>query len=355
MILSGMVNNVTMMRPHAALAPTLHHGSVWAFLIARVMRAHAALAPTFHHGSVWPFLILSTSDVIEVRMCRDQDATDEDTPIQLLSSAATNISKEEHEMKKTVSPQEIHQQTQINQSSTDTHGFQKQTQEGAFKTTTKGIIFTLLIMLALSVIISLAVIVLSILSYVHVERNVSQLSTQLDVVYRFALSVQPEAIRMHCGAGLWYPVAHLNMTDPSQQCPSAWREVTMDGIRVCARPNSTEGSCPGVLYHASYQYSKVCGRVIGYQFGSPDAFARGVINSFTIDEAYIEGVSITHGYNPRKHIWSYAAGSSEINRQDHCSWINCPCNGGYEPPSYYVGSNYYCESVHYLRLLLGYK
>ena len=82
-------------------------------------------------------------------------------------TATTNISKEEHEMKKMASPQEIQQQTQINQSSTDvdTHGFQKQAQEGAFKTTSKGIILTLLIILAVSVSISLAAIVLSILSY----------------------------------------------------------------------------------------------------------------------------------------------------------------------------------------------
>ena len=79
-------------------------------------------------------------------------------------SAATNISKEEHEMKKIGSPQEIHQQTQINHSSTDTHGFQKQPQEGAFKITTKGIILTLLMITAVSVLISLVAIVLSILS-----------------------------------------------------------------------------------------------------------------------------------------------------------------------------------------------
>ena len=314
-------------------------------------------------------------------------------------TAATNISKEEHEMKKMVSPQEVHQQTQINQSSTDTHGFQKQAQEGAFKTTIKGIILIMLIILAVSVSISLAAIVLSIHSYnaqklsidtnlafskltdnisdlavriddilafskltdnisdlavridditsvaTTAELNISSLFIQLDIIYRFALSVQSEAVGMHCGAGLWYPLAHLNMTDPSQQCPSAWRDVTIEGIRVCARPNSPAGSCPGVLYHASYRYSKVCGRVIGYQFGSPDAFKNGVIYRFTIDEAYIEGVSITHGRNPRKHIWSYAAGASEINQGDSCSQINCPCNGGYEPP-YYVGNNYYCESAH---------
>ena len=167
---------------------------------------------------------------------------------------------------------------------------------------------------------------------------------QLDVVHKLALSVQEEIIRMHYGAGLWYHVAHLDMSDSSQQCPSVWREVTMDGIRLCARPNSTKGSCSGVLYHASGQYSKVCGRVIGYQFGSPSAFDLGAVEGRTIDEAYVEGVSITHGCNPCKHIWSYAAGSS---KQNGCSHSKCPCIniGGHEPPLY-VGNNYYCESAY---------
>ena len=80
-------------------------------------------------------------------------------------SAAMNISKEEHEMKKVASPQKIQQQTQINQSSTEIQGFQKQAQERAFKMTTKGIVLTLLIIFAVSVSISLAAIVLSIFSY----------------------------------------------------------------------------------------------------------------------------------------------------------------------------------------------
>ena len=153
-----------------------------------------------------------------------------------------------------------------------------------------------------------------------------------------------DQLQYQCGGGLWYRIAHLNMSDPSHQCPSAWREVTMDGIRVCARPNSTEGSCPGVIYHASGHYSKVCGRVIGYQFGSPSAFELGVVKNRIIDEAYVDGISITHGRNPHKHIWTYAAGSSEQNRQE-CSHIKCPCIGGFEPQSY-VGNNYYCESAY---------
>ena len=108
-------------------------------------------------------------------------------------SATMNVSKEKHEMKKMASPQ---QQTQINQSSTDTHGFKKQAQEGAFKTTTKGIILTLLIILAVSVSISLTAIVLSILSYnaqkieqLKIDTN-SAISKLTDNVSDFAVQIE---------------------------------------------------------------------------------------------------------------------------------------------------------------------
>ena len=153
----------------------------------------------------------------------------------------------------------------------------------------------------------------------------------------------------NCGDGLWYRVAHLNMSDPSQHCPSAWRQVTIDGKRVCARPNTTAGSCPSTVYPAiNYQYRKVCGRVIGYQFGSPSAFyldSNGANNQpglVTINEVYLDGVSITRGI-PRIHIWSYAAGASE---NGSCTFATCPCsNGDWAPPSF-VGENYYCESAY---------
>ena len=147
----------------------------------------------------------------------------------------------------------------------------------------------------------------------------------------------------NCGDGLWYRVAHLNMSDPSQQCPAAWREVTIDGIRVCARPTSTVGSCPSAVYPVNYQYRKVCGRVIGYQFGSPGAFYYSNQSpETTIDEPYLDGVSITHG-TPRTHVWSYVAGASE---NGSCILGNCLCSNGNEALPSFVGDNYYCESAY---------
>ena len=50
------------------------------------------------------------------------------------------------------------------------------------------------------------------------------------------------------GNGLWYRVAYLNMTDPSQLCPPSWREYNTSGVRGCGRPVSSGGSRPANFY-----------------------------------------------------------------------------------------------------------
>ena len=140
--------------------------------------------------------------------------------------------------------------------------------------------------------------------------------------------------------GGWVRVANLNMTDPDQQCPESLQlSYTDQPIRLCGRRT---GGCDSVILNTyGVQYQQVCGRVRGYQFGTPDAFERWTHCSApcTIDNRYVDGVSITHGAGPRKHIWTYAAGVSE----DLSSPAICPCNGGTPPPAF-VGSDYYCES-----------
>ena len=144
-----------------------------------------------------------------------------------------------------------------------------------------------------------------------------------------------------CGSGQWYRVAHLNMSDPAQRCPSAWAENNTTGVRTCGRPLSSHGSCPATFYPTGRQYSRVCGRVIGYQYGSTDAFFYW---TEPIDSYYVYGVSVTRGL-PRNHIWTFAAGLSEGG---HTGSFNCPCSNPDHPnnvlPPSFVGNNYYCES-----------
>ena len=164
------------------------------------------------------------------------------------------------------------------------------------------------------------------------QSNVLQILTQLDV----RISGHSE-IQLHCGTGFWWQIAYLDMTDLSQQCPPAWREYNSSGVRACGRQPNSKGSCSGIVlnYSTGQQYSRVCGRVIGYQYRSPDAF-----NIRFNNETRLDGISITYG-TQHDHIWSYAAGLYEFQTSES----NCPCSSerARTPPAF-IGDNYYCES-----------
>ena len=148
-----------------------------------------------------------------------------------------------------------------------------------------------------------------------------------------------------CGPGQWYRVAYLNMRNRSQQCPSTWMEVDAP-VRVCGRPKTRGPSCSSAYFSSrAIQYSKVCGRVTGYQNGSTDSFALRQLPQ-TIDDPYVDGVSLTHGM-PRNHIWTFAAGASDASVLDYVS--NCPCANPQAstvatPAPSFVGDDYFCES-----------
>ena len=148
----------------------------------------------------------------------------------------------------------------------------------------------------------------------------------------------------NCGDGLWNRVINLDMSDPAQECPRGWRGYE-GSIRCCGRPVLVRSSCPAAFFPANgYKYTKVCGRAIGYQQGSPDGF--GSTDSGepqeTVDGMYVDGVSLTHG-NPRMHIWTFAAGLLENGNTDLNNNHRCPCDGGQQPPAF-VGQNYFCET-----------
>ena len=144
-----------------------------------------------------------------------------------------------------------------------------------------------------------------------------------------------------CGEGRWDRVAYLNMSDPSQQCPSAWREYSNNETRACGPPYHPNGPIrASTSYPTNHQYSRVCGTAIGYQLGDPIAFNYGSV--WSVDAYYVFVVSITHGaYGAHTHIWTFAAGEHEVRSSydGRC----CPCSNGRDSPSY-VSENYYCES-----------
>ena len=147
--------------------------------------------------------------------------------------------------------------------------------------------------------------------------------------------------------GGWMRVANLDMTDPSQNCPDGFRLVlnkTTPPLRTCGRPGPA--GCVSTTYPTyGVEYSRVCGRVIGYQDKTPDAFDPYFGNqNLSIDDIYVDGVSLTHGQSPRQHIWTFANALAET------AWNRfvCPCTRpdvtytGAVPP--FIGQDYFCAT-----------
>ena len=114
--------------------------------------------------------------------------------------------------------------------------------------------------------------------------------------------------------GVWTRVAYLDMTDSTHVSPLGFTLRTDHGKRTCGRIGT---GCTSITYTShGLQYSRVCGHIIAYQYSSPDGFVR-----YSIDGEYVDGVSITHGENPRKHIWTFVAAIDEIQ----VGGYTCPC------------------------------
>ena len=70
----------------------------------------------------------------------------------------------------------------------------------------------------------------------------------------------------------WRRVAFINMTDTSYNCPTGLN-LTSYSKRTCGRSYTTQGGCSSTTFSVGgLPYSRVCGRIRGYQFGATDAF-----------------------------------------------------------------------------------
>ena len=138
----------------------------------------------------------------------------------------------------------------------------------------------------------------------------------------------------------WQEIANINMSDPTNSCPSPLRENTSPSRR-CEKSSDSAG-CESVFFPTnSVPFSKLCGRVVGFSYRSSDALDAiyGICSSSqcdTIDDPYVDGLSITYTNNTRVHIWTLAVDQPQ-------GLSRCPCgNSLYSTPSF-VGNDYYCE------------
>ena len=154
-----------------------------------------------------------------------------------------------------------------------------------------------------------------------------------------------------CGGvtGGWMRAIKIEMTNSSHTCPSGLKTLTSPK-RLCAMNINGSGCSSATFRLHGVQYTHVCGKIIGYQQKTPDAFGNYYHNRrLTIDDNYVDGISLTHGHNPRKHIWTFAAALHEVlNSYNNRQYI-CPCtninNTASIPIPPYVGNDYFCDTA----------
>lgn len=158
--------------------------------------------------------------------------------------------------------------------------------------------------------------------------------------------VELEGLVHPCGGAGWIEVVNISYSDPNVPCPDTWQNKTMTTTdtnierRGCGRPSTTGATMDEHIYSVNgTEYDEVCGRIHGYAFDNPVAFR----NPSSIDNFYLDGISVTHTPSPnREHIWSFAA--STFENPDRTANRECPCDGGLAPQPTVVGENYFCES-----------
>ena len=140
----------------------------------------------------------------------------------------------------------------------------------------------------------------------------------------------------------WKEVVNVTYSHPGVECPPAWQDNEYD-IKGCGRKKPDFNTIDSQSFPVSgVEYDEVCGRIHGYGVGLIAAFDAGS-DDVTIEEIYVEGISLTHtaADNTLVHIWTFAA--SQFENPDSVDSGECPCDGGANPPDF-VGQNYFCES-----------
>lgn len=167
---------------------------------------------------------------------------------------------------------------------------------------------------------------------------------------------EPEkAVRVYCHMdddelfgeeGVWMRIADVNMTQTAAVCPTGLVRVTSP--KTLCRKTTSSGCSSAVFSTHKVPYTKVCGRVIGYQYYNTNGFHPFYSHqTYTIDNLYVDGVSITQKTIPRQHIWTFAAAYDEVPGNNRYS---CPCTNSLSYVAFtglipeFIGNDYFCET-----------
>ena len=85
------------------------------------------------------------------------------------------------------------------------------------------------------------------------------------------------------GQGCWTGVAYVNMSQSGATCPQGLTEQTFSGLTLCGRSSTgCQGTWVSIL---GLNYSRVCGQLLGYRWGTPEMLS---IQKALIDSSYVD-------------------------------------------------------------------
>ena len=156
-----------------------------------------------------------------------------------------------------------------------------------------------------------------------------------------------------CGGPGWEKIAFYDFSQ--QECPPDFTRPYGQFNNVsCVANNTVWITCNGrsLSYYSSSlplpvqgrSYSSVCGRVRGHGWGR--AFFNAIYCNDSLEQAYVSGVSLTHGPAGRRtHIWTFAAadGDGHPYTPYNCGCSNTNKNWTHATPGD-VGDDYFCDS-----------
>ena len=129
-----------------------------------------------------------------------------------------------------------------------------------------------------------------------------------------------------CGGSGWKLAAYHDFRDPDTPCQFPWQQrMYSERPYTCGRSDDFDCVAILLLDTLNLEYSKVCGRIKAYQFGTahgPQLSYIEVKNSDTV-------------------LWRFIAGITQSQADTSLTSQRCPCDGGDPFPN----EHYFCESL----------
>ena len=155
-----------------------------------------------------------------------------------------------------------------------------------------------------------------------------------------------------CGGLGWEKIAFYDFSQ--QECPPYFTRLYRQFNNVSCKTTNYHSTCLGWDYFSSSlplpvqgrSYSSVCGRVRGHGYGI--AFGSAIACNYSLEQAYVHGVSLTHGPAGRRtHIWTFAAALADGHPYVYTPY-NCGCSNTNQYWTYAtpgdVGDDYFCDN-----------